>query len=186
MRPNFLFLSAKSNAILKPGGLLKWKKRLVKDERFLLPLIEMIKVVRPTSLLTDLPHLLLPKPRLRHRRRLAVLSFQHLILNLCILSFVQSLALLPHLPPLPTSLIVLLPGSRLRLFPTSWDPTFLFFSQKPCVAKPEATFLSSTEPRGLRGLIRFSAPSSPPLNFSRLPQTSLSTAIGPDKVSPSW
>ena len=31
MRPNLSFLSAASNAILKPGGLLRWKKRLVKD-----------------------------------------------------------------------------------------------------------------------------------------------------------
>ena len=35
MLPNFPFLSVASNAILKPGGLLKWtgKKRLMKDVR---------------------------------------------------------------------------------------------------------------------------------------------------------
>ena len=37
MRPTFAFLSAASN--LKPGGLLKWKKRLGKDVRLFLPLI---------------------------------------------------------------------------------------------------------------------------------------------------
>ena len=31
MRPNLPFLSAASNALLKPGGLLRWNKRLVKD-----------------------------------------------------------------------------------------------------------------------------------------------------------
>ena len=33
MRPNLPFLLAASNAMLKPGGLLKWKERLVKDAR---------------------------------------------------------------------------------------------------------------------------------------------------------
>ena len=33
MWPNLLFLSAASNALLKPGGLLRWKVRLVKDAR---------------------------------------------------------------------------------------------------------------------------------------------------------
>ena len=40
MLPNLPFLSAASNAILKPGGLLRWKKRLVKDARLSLPLTE--------------------------------------------------------------------------------------------------------------------------------------------------
>ena len=31
------------NAYLNPGGLLKWKKRLVKDARLLLPLVEVIR-----------------------------------------------------------------------------------------------------------------------------------------------
>ena len=42
MRPNLPFLSAASNALLKPGGLLRWKKRLVKDARLLLPLTEVM------------------------------------------------------------------------------------------------------------------------------------------------
>ena len=46
---NFSFLSAASNAILKPGGLLKWKKRLAKDIRLLLQLKEVMKIVRLTS-----------------------------------------------------------------------------------------------------------------------------------------
>ena len=64
MRPNLPFLLAASNAILKPGGLLKWKKWLVKDARLSLLLIEVMKIARLTSLLPDVLHLSLPKPRL--------------------------------------------------------------------------------------------------------------------------
>ena len=34
--------------------------------------------------------------------------------------------------------------------PPTWDLIFLFLSQRPCVAEPEATSLSSAEPRVLR------------------------------------
>ena len=44
MRPNLPFLSAASNAILKPADLLRWKKRLVKDARLSLPLTEVMKI----------------------------------------------------------------------------------------------------------------------------------------------
>ena len=40
MRLNFPFLLAASNALLKPGDLLRWKKRLIKDARLLLPLTD--------------------------------------------------------------------------------------------------------------------------------------------------
>ena len=53
MRPNLSFLSVTSNAILKPGGPLKWKKRLVKDARLLLPLTEVMKIAKLTSTLPD-------------------------------------------------------------------------------------------------------------------------------------
>ena len=49
---------------------------------------------------------------------------------------------------------------------------FPFFSQRPCVAEPEATSLSSAEPRARRSLTRPSALLSLPLNFMRLPPTS--------------
>ena len=58
---------------LKPRGLLKWKMRSEKDERLLLPLIEVMKIVRLTSLLPDKHRLFLSKPRLRHGRRPAFL-----------------------------------------------------------------------------------------------------------------
>ena len=63
MQPNLPFLSAASNAILKPGGLLRWKKRLVKDARLLLPLTKVMKIARLTSLPLDVPHQSSPRPR---------------------------------------------------------------------------------------------------------------------------
>ena len=86
-------------------------KRLVlkvKALRLSLPLTEVIKIVSLASQLSTM--LRLSSPRLRQGRRLALLSS----LILCILSFVLSLALLPHLPPLLTFPTVPLPGSLLR------------------------------------------------------------------------
>ena len=143
MRPNLPFLLAASNAILKPVGLLRWKEQSVKDARLLLPLTEVMKIARLTSPLVDAPHQL--SPRLRHGRRLALLFHPNLALNLYSLFFPLSLALLPVLPSLLTSISVLL-GSRLWSVLLTCDTTFLFFSQKPCVAEPEATSLSSAKP----------------------------------------
>ena len=172
MRPNLPFLSAASNALLKPGGLLRWKKRLVKDAGLSLPLTEVMKIARLTFPLLDVPRQSSPRPRRRHGRRPALLFHLNLILNLCTLFFALSLALLPRLPPLLTSPTVLLPGNRLWFMPITWDPTFPFLSQRPCVAEPEATSLSSAKPRALWSLTRpFSLPSLP-LNFLRLPPIS--------------
>ena len=70
MRPNFPFLSAASNAILKLGGLLKWRMQSLNDARLSLPLTEVMKIVSLTSPLTDTLRLTSSKPRLRHGRRL--------------------------------------------------------------------------------------------------------------------
>ena len=164
MRPNLPFLSAASNALLKPDGLLRWKKRLVKDARLSLPLTEVMKIARLTSPLLDVPRQSSPRPRRRHGRRLALLSH----LNLYTLFFALSLAHLPRLFPLLTSPTVLLPGNRLRSMPLTSDPTFPLLSQRLCVAEPEATSLSSAEPRALWSLIRLFALLSLPLNFMRL------------------
>ena len=50
------------------------------------------------------------------------------------------------------------PGSRLRSSSTFWDPTFLFASQRPYAAEPEANFPSSAEPWARRGLTHLPAP----------------------------
>ena len=80
-------LSAASNALLNPGALLRWKKRLVKDARLSLPLTEVMKIARLTSPLLHAPRQLSPRPRLKHGRRLALLFHLSLTLNLCTLTF---------------------------------------------------------------------------------------------------
>ena len=82
--------------------------------RLSLPLTEVMKTARLTSLLLDTPRQSSPRPRLRHGRRLVLLFHLNLTLNLYTLSFALSLALLP---PLVTSLTVLLPGNRLCSMP---------------------------------------------------------------------
>ena len=172
MWPNLPFLSAASNALLKSGGLLRWKKRLVKDARLSLLLTEAMKIARLTSPLLDAPRQSSPRPRRRHGRRLALLFHLNLTLNLCTLYFALSLALLPRLPPLLTFLTVLFPGDRLQSMPLTWGLTFPFLSQRPCIAEPEATLLSSAEPCALWSLTRLFALLSLPQNFLRLPPTS--------------
>ena len=171
MRPNLPFLSASSNAILKPGGLLRWKLRIVKDGRLSLPLTEVMKIARLTSPLLDAPRQSSPRPRRRHGRRLALLFHPNLTPKLYTLFSALSLALLPRLLPILISQTAVLPGNRLRSTPLTCDLTFPFLSQKACVAEPEATSLSSAVPRDRRSLTRPSALLSPPLNFLRLPPT---------------
>ena len=117
MRPNLPFLSTASNAILKAGGLLRWKVWLVKDVKLFLPLTEVMKIARLISPLFDAPRQSPPKPRLRSGRRLALLFHLNLTQKLYTLFFTLLLALLPRPPPLLISLAVLLPGSRLRFMP---------------------------------------------------------------------
>ena len=105
--------SATSNALPKPGGLLRWKERLVKDARLSLLFTEVMKIARLTSLLLGLSSQ--SSPRLRHGRRLALFSHRNLTLNLYTFSFALSLAL--FLPPVLISLTVLIPGSLLRFTP---------------------------------------------------------------------
>ena len=128
MRPNLPFLSTASNALLKPGGLLRWNKRLVKDARLLLPLTKVMKIARLTSSLPDAPRQSSPKPS--HGRRLALFFHPNLTLNLYTLFFALSLALFSRLPPLLTFPTVLLPGNRIRSMPLTYEPTFSFLSQR--------------------------------------------------------
>ena len=82
MQPNPPFLSAASNALLKPGGPLRWKVRLVKDARLSLLLTDVMKTNRLTSPLLNAPHQSSPKPRWRHGRQLALLFYLNLTVNL--------------------------------------------------------------------------------------------------------
>ena len=126
MRPNLPFLSAASNALLKPGGPLKWKVRLMKDARLLLPLTEVMKIVRLTSPLLDAPRQSSLRPRLRHGRQLAFLFHPNQTPKLYTLFSAVSLA---HLPPL-TSPTVLLPGNWLRVYTTYVRSHFSVFQSK--------------------------------------------------------
>ena len=126
MRPNFSFLLVASNTNLKPEGLLKWKKRLVKGVKFLKPLIEAMTIVKLTSLLPDMPRLSLPKLRLKHGKRYTYLSLPNPTINLYIPSFVLPLTLLPHLPPLLTSPTAPVPGSQFQSCRLLKIPLFCF------------------------------------------------------------
>ena len=117
VRPGLPFLSAASGALLGPGSLLGWRGRLVGDAGLSLLLTEVMKIARLTSPPLDVPRRSLPRPRLRHGRRPALLFHLNLILNLCTLFFALLLALLPCLLPLLTFLTVPLPGNRLRSMP---------------------------------------------------------------------
>ena len=179
MRPNLPFLLATLNAILKPGGLLKWKMRLVKDARLSLPLTEVMKIARLTSPLLDVPRPSLPRPRLRHGRRLALLFHPNETLNLHTLFFALSLALIPLLPPPITFLTASLPGSRLRSTPLTRDLTFLSLSQRSCAAEPELPFRAS--PSHVHS--SFCSPFSSAQFHAAASNPSSSTATGPDKVA---
>ena len=96
MRPNLPFLSATSNALLKPSDLLRWKVRL--DARLSLPLAEVMEIARLTFPLLDEPRQSSPRPRLRHGRRLALFFHPNLTPKLYTLFFALLLAHLPRLP----------------------------------------------------------------------------------------
>ena len=128
----------------------------MKNVRLSLPLTEAMKNVKAYIAAFRHASSDMERPRLRHDRRLALLSHLNLILNLCTLSFFLSLDFLPHLPPLLTSPTVpdlTVPGSRLRSSPITRDLTFLSPGQRPCVAERKATFLTLAEPRALRSVI---------------------------------
>ena len=110
----------------------------MKDIRLLLPLIEVMKIVRLTYLPPDMPRLSSPKPRLRHSKRHCHLS----LLEQSVLPSVLSLAVLLY-HPLLTSSTVLLPGNWHRSTPTPEISFFRFPANGVSIAEPEATCPSS-------------------------------------------
>ena len=182
MRPNLPFLSAASNALLKPGGPLKWKKRLVKLVRLSLQLTEVMMIVRLISPLPDVPRLSSPRPRLRHGRRLVLLPRPKLTLYLCPLSLALSLILLPHLTPLLTSRTVLLPRQLALVFTDYLRSHFSNSQLNALPCRAEATCPSSAELRALRSLTFCFFFSSAEF-LAGATNLSSSTATGPDKVA---
>ena len=143
----------------------------MKDVKLSLPLTEVKKIARLTSLLPDMLRLSSPRPRRRHRRQLALPSGSNLTLNLCTLSFVL---LLPHLPPLLTSPTVL-PRESALVFADYLR--FHFSVSKPKALRGRARgYLSelrqATRWSSEKSYSSFCSPFSP-LNFLRLPLTSL-------------
>ena len=150
----------------------------MKDARLLLPLTEVMKIAMLTFPLLDAPRQSSPRPRLRHRRRLALLSHHNLTLNLCTLFFALSLTLLSRLPPLLTSQML--------------------FSQASVYADYLRSYFSVSQPKSLhsraRGYLselrRATCPEEShsffcfPAEFlAAASNLSSSTATGPDKVA---
>ena len=158
--------------------------RLVKDARLFLPLTEVMKIDRLTSPLLDAPRQSLPRPRLRHGRRLALLFHPNQTRKLYTLFSALSLALLPHLPPLPN-------------FP---NRSFLKELSSVYAAYLRSHF-SVSQPKALRSRARgyltelrratcpqeshssFCSPFSSTELLAAASNLSSSTATGPDKVA---
>ena len=165
-----------SNALLKPGGLLRWKKRLVKDARLSLPLTEVMKIARLTSPLLDAPPQSSSRPRLRHGRRFALLFHLSLTLNLYTLFFALSLAHLPRLPLLLTFLTVLLPGNRLRSMPLP-EISLIRFSARGYLSELRRAMCSEESYSSFCSLFSLAEFLAAASNLSS------SSATGPDKVA---
>ena len=144
----------------------------MKDARLSLPLTEVMQTDRLTSPLLDAPCQSLPRPRWRHGRRLALLFHLGLTLNLYTLSFALSLALLPRLPPLLIFPNCSSPRELASVYAAYLRFHFSVSQPKAEVAEPEATSLSSAEPRAQRSLTHPLALPSHLLNFLQLPPTS--------------
>ena len=183
MRSNLPFLSAASNATLKPNGSLKWKMRLVKDVRLSLPLTEEMKTPRLTSPLPNVLRLSSPRPRprLRYGRRLGLLSPK--INPKFLYSLFHSVA---GSSSSSSSTLNFLNCSSLRKS-TSVFADYLrsqFSASQPnavCVAEPQATFPSSAETTFPEE--SFCSPFSPAEFLPDASNLSSSTATGPDKVA---
>ena len=143
MRPNLSFLLAASNTLLKPGGPLRWKKRLVKNARLLLPLTEVMKISRLTSPLLDAPCQSSPRPRRRHGRRLALLSHSNLTQTQTQIRSIGgspfSSSSSPNFPNCSS------PRESASVYAAYLISHFSVSQTKTCVAEPEATFLSYAE-----------------------------------------
>ncbi len=119
---------------------------LANDVRFLLPLIEVIKIFWITYVPLDISGLPSTKPRLRHGRRHTRHSLLYLVVNQSILS-ILSLAVLSHLSQnLSNSSF---PRELASVYTDYLRFHFFIPSQRPCVAQSETTCPSLDDPRAL-------------------------------------
>ena len=183
MRPNLPFLSAASNAILMPGGLLRWKKRLVKDARLSLLLTEVMKIARLTSPLLDMLRQSSPRPRLRHGRRLALLFHPNLTLNLY--SLLRSVAGSPSSSPSSPNFLNCSSPKKSDLIYAAYLRSYFSVSQPEALGSRARDYLSelrrATCSEESHSSFRF--PFSPAEFLADASNLSFSTATGPDKVA---
>ena len=169
MRPNLPFLPAASNTIVKPGDLLRWKERLVKDARLSRPLTQVMKIARLTSSLLDAPRQSSPRPRLSEAWQTTCSSLSPKSNPKSAYPLLYSVAgsssSSPNFPKCSS------PRESASVYAAYLRSHFSVSQPKALVAEPEATFLSSAESRARRSLTRPSALLFLPLNFLRLPPT---------------
>ena len=166
MRPNLPFLSAVSNVILNPGGLLR-KEEAVSERCQAFAAAHRSDEDRQASIFTS-------------RRASSVIAkakaeaWQTTCSSLspksnpkCVYSLLRSIAGSPSSSPnFPNCSSPRESALVYAAYPRSFFP---FLSQRPCVAKTKVIILSSAKPCALRSLTCSSALHSLPLNFMRLP-----------------
>ena len=129
-----------------------------------------MKIARLTSPHPDVLRQSLPRPRLRHGRRLALLFHPNLTLNLCTFFFTvtcsrSSSSSSPDFPNCSSS------RKSASLYAAYLRSHFSVSQPKAYVAESEAPFLSSAESRAMRNLTRLCALISLLLSFLRPPPT---------------
>ena len=136
----------------------------------MLSLIGVMKIVRLTSLLPDMPRLSSPNPRLSYGRRLVHLSLSPQSNPKSVYSFLRSAAgsssSSPNFPNCSS------PRESAPVFADYLTSHFSASRPKALRSRVRDYLSSSMEPRALRILIPLFADLSSPLNFSWLPQTS--------------
>ena len=121
-----------------------------------------MKIVALTSIPLGMPCLSLLEPRLRHGRQHACLSLLHQVFSFRFVAGSSS----------SSSLNCSSRRESASVYP-NYLRSHVFVSQRPYVAEPEAPYLIFDRLHVPKRNVPLSAVSSIPLNFSRLPQTSL-------------
>ena len=126
----------------------------------------------------------MPRPRLGHGRRIALLFHHNLTLNLCTLFFALLLALLPRLPPLLTSPTVFTPRESASFYAAYLRSHFSVSQPKalPGRAREHLTELHRNTCR-VESHSSSCSPFCPAEFLAAASNLSSSTIIGPDKVA---
>ena len=163
------FLSKPPNAILKPGGPLKWKKRLVKDVRFSLQLTQTDKDLQ--AYISPFRHASSVITKAKAETWQATSSSLSPKFNpKSVYSLLHSVAVSssssPNFPNCSSS------RESALVFSDYLRSHFSVSQPKALCSRARATFPSSAKPRALRSLTHSFASPSPLLNFLQLPLVS--------------